>query len=236
MAAIEPAYGYCHALTIDEVIIRMIDFDEKANKAPFWVVLDDWVNEAEWRHEKGQRDSVSPDELDTLKVELERRTAFRTEAMAMHNKLHTAADEIAQGRNHPYLVLSKQAYDQGSSEFTIPSLYEWAKEFWGKEITEWAPSNQQTHDSSQEAEYAPRGSALGDLETLSIIAGAHGRLIDKLVEDERIEHPTGKPCINDDNSEDLLAIAEYIAMSPQPRLSAGNSTVSLGGPPPGKYC
>jgi hypothetical protein len=227
MPQAELPYGYYHALPVRHIVARMFDFNEDTNELPFEQVLYLWVEQAEDAYKAAQENSTQPHGLTTLQAEIDRRKDVHTEAMKMHVELNTAADDIDQERGHPYLVLSKPYYKTGQVKFTIPSLYIWAKECHGKLISEWAPPEDQAPVSSQEAEYTPRGSALGDLETLSIIAGELGRLIDKLVEDERIEHPTGKRCIDDDDSMDLLAIAEYIAKSPQPRLSAGNSTVSL---------
>jgi hypothetical protein len=213
---------------VRHIVARMFDFDEDNNKLPFEEVLVLWVEQAEAAYEAAQENS-QPNSLTAHRAEIDRRKGVRTEAMKMHVELNTAADDIDQGHGRPYLVLSKPDYKRGQVKFTIRSLYIWAKECHGKQMTEWAPPEDQAPGSSQEGEYAPQASALGHLETSSIIAGALGGLIDKLVEDDRIEHPTKKPCISDDDCVDMLAVAEYIAMTPSPEGTTPQNGGSIEG-------
>jgi hypothetical protein len=206
----------------------MFEFDEDNNELPFEEVLVLWVEQAEAAYDAAQENSQL-DSLTAHRAEIDHRNGVRTEAMKMHVELNTAADDIDQGHGHPYLVLSKTDYKSGQVKFTIRSLYIWAKECHGKQMSEWAQPEDQALSSSQEDEYAPQGSALGYLETSSIIAGALGRLIDKLAEDEHIEHPTDKPCIGDDDCVDMLAVAEYIAMTPPPEGTTPQNGGSIEG-------
>lgn len=223
----EPHYGYCHALTPHEAFIKYIGFDEEANELPYWRVLDSWVEQAESELEKAQRYDIPTEKMEKFQAEFERRVAGRTEAMEVYNELNNAADELAAGRAHPYLLLSKQSLLRDVIEFTIPSLYVWAKESRGKVIPEWAPLNRQATDLSQTTAYIPRGAAKNSVETLYFIVEALGRLVDRLVYDEHIQHPTGKNCFDDNGTRNLLAIAEYIAKYPPSQPNDDQNSYSL---------
>lgn len=234
MSEHEPAHGYNYSLNVVEIVCRLINFDQSSNQMPFEEVLDSWVEKAEHAYDDAQQAGVSAEKLEALKADQARRRAGRGKAMALYAELLTAAAEIWQGRGHQHLVLCRETTAAGYPEFTIHSLYMWAKECHGIEIPEWAPANQPTSNSSRDVLNNPVGAARGYFETASIIAGLLGRLVDKLVDVELIEHPTRKTCINSDDEEDPLAIAEYIVDRSAPLLvlsqeSRSEYDVSLSG-------
>ncbi len=142
MPETEPVHGYDHTLCVDEIVCRMIDFDQDANDMPFEEVLDCWVEQAEQAYERAQRKELPVDLLKELSAEHERRKAVRGEAMKMYAELNNAADEIAQGHDHPFLVLCQRKYARGLVEFAIPSVFMWAKAPpLGKYIPEWELSD-----------------------------------------------------------------------------------------------
>ena len=203
---------YKHALPVSEAIERIFEYQIQHDSLSEILQLSVEQSERDYREAL-----VDPDrqaEIADLKKQLESDQHERDLAREMSIELNTAADNLMAGDTHKYLVLSKRDHYGLQPHFTKDSLYAWAKECHGKVIPEWAPPVQQMPKLSVETEYTPDTSDKGCIETLYIIAAALGRMINKLVEDEHITHPTGKRCIDDDDTEDLLAIAEYLAISP----------------------
>jgi hypothetical protein len=214
-----------HNLTAQEIVIRMIDYDEPASNLYYQTVLDRRVNKLQQEYERAAEQGDVPEEL---QVALDHAKRDCRDALRFHRELYTAAEEIVQGLKHPTLVLLRQWFiKDGIVAFTIHSAYHWAKAH-GKEVPEWAPPSitSATGDSedpltegiSQRCEAAtqdrrpPATTALKNLRvTVHSMAHALGELLDQLVEAGHFQLDRDQACVGGDSSINTLPIAEFVA-------------------------
>ena len=148
MTAFNLEDSYSHNLTVQEIVIRMIDYDETTINLSYQIVLDRRVNKLQQEYDRAADQGDVPEEL---KVALDHAINIRRDAIRFSRELDTAAEEIAQGLKHPTLVLISRWYPEGIIAFTIHSAYHWAKTH-GKEVPEWAPPTIQSSEAPQQME------------------------------------------------------------------------------------
>ena len=243
-----PVLGYNHTLSVDEIVGRMIGY--KPQEVPYNEVLDCFVEEAEVDYARAVKRGATEEELAVLKAEIDRRAQIRIHAMNLCRELNTAADEIAQGLEHPYLVLSRIEYVRGLRKFTVTSVYNWAKLVHGLEITEWAPQTEDSlaveqtterlYDGAQDVEKAgneeevkkKRLTAHRNLQvTIHIMAHALAGMVDQLAKKGHIHPPCKESCLEDDKSLNLSALWKYVASDIDLPSSPAESTTGTVGDP-----
>ena len=138
-----------HNLTAQEIVIRMIDYDEPASNLYYQTVLDRRVKKLQQEYECAAEEGEVPEEL---QVALDHAKRDCRDALRYNRELYTVAEEIVQGLKHPTLVLLRQWFiKDGIVAYTIHSAYYWAKAH-GKEVPEWAPPNIQSPEAPQQRE------------------------------------------------------------------------------------
>jgi hypothetical protein len=123
----EPEFGYCHALTVDEAVTWMTGCEGHEQN------FDEVLKQGEMRFGEVMAVIQSPATPKERKKALRRLKARsieqkqpRIQAMRWYTELNVAADELAQGKKHPTLVLCSTKYADGLPRFTIPSLHQWS--------------------------------------------------------------------------------------------------------------
>ncbi len=226
----KPPLGYSHALTVNEAVTWMTgcegqeqNFDEvlKQNELGIGAVM------------AILQSSVPPNEkqrelkrLRARSIELEQP---RRQAMLWFTELNIAADELAQGKSHPTLVLCSTKYADGLPRFTIPSLHSWSVTTHSQEVPIWAAmsgqlpataansadlkANKSGPDSTALQQVIEKSIGVADknlLVTTRIIAHALGAMVDKLAQDGHISHSAEEACIDDNDSVLWPALTIYV--------------------------
>ncbi len=241
-----PVLGYNHTLSVDEIVGRMIGYEPQ--EMPYHEVLDCFVEQAEMDYERAVKQGANEEELTPLKAEIDRRAQIRIHAMNLRRELNTAADEIAQGLGHPQLVSSGRAYVRGLPQFTVTSVYKWAKAVHGQEIPEWAPDPEHSlavKQTEPRLEDSVRGvkttgsrngipqkkvTAHRNLQvTTHIMARALAGMVDQLAEKDHIDPPCSESCLNEDDSINLSALWEYLGCESDLPSSAVESAAGTAG-------
>jgi hypothetical protein len=148
MTAFNLQDSYSYSLTVQEIVIEMIDYDEPALDLYYQDVLDLRVREFQKRYQSAADLGAVPNEL---LADLDRAKRDVQDAIRFHRELHIAAQDISQGIVHPTLRLCKESDAQGYVEFTIDSAYRWAKSH-GKDVPEWTLPTIQSSEAPQQME------------------------------------------------------------------------------------
>jgi hypothetical protein len=134
---VDPPAGYGYALTIDEIVGRLVGYEPQ--EMPYDEVLDAAIEQAGFKHQQAEIAGASADRLEALQARINHLGLRRRDAIAFDRELNEAADLFSQGRPVPHLILSGKEYPDGLPRFITTSAYYWAREVHQREIPAWAP-------------------------------------------------------------------------------------------------
>lgn len=132
-----PKQNHRHVLTPNEIVTRMIDFDQHANTLTWKEVADYWVEKAEAEYEKARSGGAGEHKITRLRTELDERYRVRADAILMYNELSRRPGDFAPGQRPDILEYTERAIKHDLAEYTKASVYHWARAR-GKEVPEWA--------------------------------------------------------------------------------------------------
>jgi hypothetical protein len=134
---VDPPAGYGYALTIDEIVGRLVGYEPQG--MPYNEVLDAAIEQAGFKHQQAEIAGASADRLEALQARINHLGLRRKDAIAFDRELNEAADLFSQGLPVPHLILSGKEYPDGLPRFITTSAYYWVREVHQREIPAWAP-------------------------------------------------------------------------------------------------